>query len=287
MNSGKTENAENEKKFHEFEAHLKSLVDAGKYSEAMDFYEKNSSIIRNVHGDSCTFYSFRIMGVCRSKDIRNFWYEKGYKPSQWMAEGDRLFDSGDYNGAVTAYRNAREVDSDKAGYAMGCAYRAMGNPYESVDAWDEDMAFMKKERNTKALESNPNNAQKWAERGNIDYNLEKWRSAISSYNNSLAIDPDQPEIWFRKGCSHFEDDEYQDALAAYKKVLELKPDHFRAANNSAVAFWKLGRYQQEMQYLDQAASHCPPGSIEYNMIEGNKKTAALQDRKGKSLTFLC
>jgi tetratricopeptide (TPR) repeat protein len=287
MNSGKAENAENEKKFHEFEAHLKSLVDAGEYAGAMDFYEKNHSVTHNILGDSCTFYSFKIVGVCDLKTTQKTWYENGYKPSQWMAEGDRLFDTGDYKGAIEVYYKAIGTDSDKAWYSMGCAYRAMGNPYESVDAWDEDTAFMKKERNAEALESDPNNAQKWAERGNIDYNLEKWRSAISSYNNSLAIDPDQPGIWFRKGCSHFEDDEYHDALAAYKKVLELKPDHFRAANNSAVALWKLGHFQQEMEYLDQAARYCPPDSIEYNMIEGNKKTVALPDRKGKSLTFLC
>ena len=287
MNSGKAENAENEKKFHEFEAQLKSLVDAGKYSEAMDFYEKNSSIIHNIHGDSCTFYCFKIMGVCRSKDIRNYWYEKGYKPSKWMAEGDRLFDLGDYNGAVTAYGKAREVDSDKAWYGMGCAYRAMGNPYESVEAWDEAMAIVKKDRNAEALESNPNDAKSWAERGNFEYYGEHHGSAISSYNNSLAIDPDQPEIWFRKGCSHFEDDQYQDALTAFKKVLELKPDHFRAANNSAVALWNLGQYQQVMEFLEQAAQHCPVKSIEYHSIEGNKKTAVMPERKGKSLTFLC
>lgn len=285
MTSGEGINGENESELQEFEAKMKSLVDEGKFAEAIEFSKNN--IIRNYHGDNCKLYSYKIMGVCYSKDIRNTWKENNYKPSKWMAAGDRLFDKGDYNGAVTAYGKAQAVDSDKALYAKGCAYRAMGNPYESVDAWDEEMAFMNKDDNAEKLESNPNDAKLWAERGDFDFYRDHCHSAISSYNNSLAIDPDQPEIWFRKGCSHFEDDEYQDALAAFKKVMELKPDHFRAANNSAVALWKLGRHQQEMEYLEQAASHCPPGSIEYNSIAGNKKTAALQDRKGKSLTFLC
>jgi tetratricopeptide (TPR) repeat protein len=284
MISGEGINGENESELQEFEVKMKSLVDEGKYSEAIEFSENNR--IRNYHGDSCTLYSYKIMGVCYSNDIRNTWKEEGYKPSKWMAAGDRLFDKGDYSGAVTAYGKARAVDSDKAWYAMGCAYRAMGNPYESVEAWDEATGILMKDNNAKKLESDPNDAPTWAERGNIDYNQENWGSAISSYNNSLAIDPNQPKIWFRNGCSHFEKDQYQEALAAFKKVLELKPDHATAANDAAVALWKLGQYQLVKEYLDLAARHCPPGSIEYGMIEGNKKTASLKSRKGKILTFL-
>lgn len=287
MKSGKADNAENEKKFQEFEVQLKSLVDAGKYSEAMDFYEKNSSIIHNVNGDSCTFYSFKIMGVCYLNDIRNTWKEEGYKPTHWMAAGDRLFDNGDYDGAIKAYQKAIEVDSDKAWYAMGCAYRAMGNPYESVEAWNKATSILMKDKNAEKLESNPNDAQTWAKRGDVDYYGENWGSAISSYNNSLAINSAKPNLWFKKGRSHFEMNQYKDAFESFKKVLELQPDHSNAANDAAVALWKLGRYQQVMKYLDQAGSHCSLESIEYHMIERNKETAALPDRNGKSLTFLC
>jgi len=287
MNSGKNTSEENERKFHEFEAALKSLVDAGKYPDAIDFYNKNNSATYQVRGDSCTFYSFRIMGVCYLKDIQKVWNENGYRPSRWIAEGDRLFDSGNYPDAIKAYYNAVETDSDKAWYAMGCAYRAMGNPYESVEAWDNAMAIKKKDCNLEKLESDPNDASVWTERGNIDYNQENWGSAISSFNNSLALNADQPEIWFRRGCSYFENDKYQEALADFKKVLELQPDHFRAANDAAVALWKFGQYQQVTDYLDLAASHCPPGSIEFQSIQGNIKTASLKKRDGKILTFLC
>jgi tetratricopeptide (TPR) repeat protein len=286
MTSGEETNGEQEKELQKFEAKMKSLVDGGKYAEAIKFSQKNIKILSHYHGDSCTLYSYKIMGVCYLNDIRNSWNEKGYKPSQLMAEGDRLFDKGDYDGAVTAYGKAQETDSDKALYAMGCAYRAMGNPYESVDAWDEDMAFMNKDVNAKKLENNPNDAKLWAERGNFEYTGEHWGPAISSYNNSLAIDPGQPEIWFRKGCSHFEDDEFLDALTAFKKVLELQPDHLYAANDAAVVLCKLGRHAEVMQFLDQSASHCPPGSLQDSMVRRNKETAASQDWKGDHLTFL-
>jgi len=286
MKSGEGIDGENERKLHEFEAKMKSLVDEGKYSEAIEFSKKNGKIIYKYRGDSCKLYSYKIIGVCYSKYNRNIWKEQGYKPSQWMAVGDQLFDAGDYDGAVTAYQKARPVDSEKAWYAMGCAYRAMGNPYESVEAWDEARAILLRDSNARKLEINPNDASGWAERGDVYYNRENWGSAISSYGNSLAIDSGQPKVWFRKGCSHFHEGEYEDALAAFKKALELQPDHFHAANDAAVTLWRLGRYQQAIEYLNQSASHCPPRTIEYTVIEGNKKTASLPDKNGIVLAFL-
>jgi tetratricopeptide (TPR) repeat protein len=287
MNSGKSDNAENEKKFQEFEAHLKSLVDAAKYKEAMDFYKENSSVSHNIHGDSCTFYSFRIMGVCFLKDTQKTWGANGYVPSKWMDKGDRLFNAGDYPGAIEAYNNATGTDSDKAHYAMGCANRAMGNPYESVEEWGTAAAILAKDREAELLEKNPNDPAVWASIGNIDFNQDKWGSALSSYDNSLSIDQKQPKIWFRKGCCHHERRQYPEALDAFRRVLELQPDHCYAANNAAVTLWNLGQYQRVMEYLDQAAQHCPENSLESHSIEDNKKRSLSPDPKGKSLTFLC
>jgi len=59
-----------------------------------------------------------------------------------MAVGDRSFDAGYYDAAIEAYQKARAVDSDKAWYAMGCPYRAMGNPYESVEEWGEAKSIL-------------------------------------------------------------------------------------------------------------------------------------------------
>ena len=71
-----------------------------------------------------------------------------------MAVGDRSFDAGYYDAAIEAYQKARAVDSDKAWYAMGCAYCAMGNPYESVEAGGEAKAIL----HAKNFETNPKNA---------------------------------------------------------------------------------------------------------------------------------
>jgi tetratricopeptide (TPR) repeat protein len=285
MNAVKEINGKNKKELREFEAELKSLVKNGKYAEAIEFSAKNRIV--NYPGDECRLYSYKIMGVCYSHDIRNSWKDQGYKPSKYMASGDHLFDKGYYSKAVFTYLKAIPEDSDKAWYAAGCAYRATGNPYESVEAWDKAMAIVMKRNNAEKLESNPADAAVWAQRGDIDYNLEKWSAAVSSYDHSLAIDARQPKVWFRKGCSHFEMDVYQDALTAFKRVLTLQPDHYVAANDAAVALWSLEKYRWVMKYLEQAASNCPPDAFEYSLIQSNKEKAGLKEKKGKKLTFLC
>ncbi|MCK9593294.1 MAG: tetratricopeptide repeat protein [Methanoregula sp.] len=287
MTSEKIVDAETEKKFREFESHVRSLVKAGKYEEAIDFFDKNREILHKISKEVYKCYSYKIMGFCYLKKTRKILQEQGYTPSQWMAEGDKLFDAKKYNSAINAYYKAIATDSDNAWYAIGCAYRALGNPYESVEAWDEAIAIVTKRNDEKARESDPHNAATWADQGTNDYHQEKWGSAISSFDKSLSLNPDQPNLWFWKGCSHYERSEYQEALTAFKKVLELKPNQAGTENNIAAALWALGQYQQVMEFLDLAWEHCSPDTIDSCMIEGNKKTASLKNREGNSLGIFC
>lgn len=138
-----------EKRFHEFEAQVKTLVDAGNYREALDLLgeEKNCELLYSYLGDSCTCYSFKITGVCLIQDMRRIWREEGFKAPDWMDRGNRLFDLGDYSGAIAAYSEGiGGNDEDKALYARGCAHRAMGNPYESVEDWDNACDILRKNR---------------------------------------------------------------------------------------------------------------------------------------------
>jgi len=84
-------------------------------------------------------YSYKIIGVCRAKNIRKAWSEGGYQPPYWIEAGNTFFDAGNYQQAIEAYykRIDEDREDDRAWYLMGCAYRAMGNPYESVEAWEK------------------------------------------------------------------------------------------------------------------------------------------------------
>jgi tetratricopeptide (TPR) repeat protein len=61
-----------------------------------------------------------------------------------MRAGNCGVGSGNYEGAISAYDKAILENSkdDTAWYAMGCAYRASGNPYESIEACDEAIQIL-------------------------------------------------------------------------------------------------------------------------------------------------
>jgi len=79
---------------------------------------------------------------------KGIWEKDGYHFSPWVEIGNRHFEGGNYKGAISAYEKATLENREDAfaWYAMGCAYRALGNPYESVEAWDEAVSIVRGKR---------------------------------------------------------------------------------------------------------------------------------------------
>lgn len=273
-----------------YEAKIKSLVDEGKYKEAIEYSDEHGRGLYESDVDSCTLYSYKIIGVCRAKDIRKAWSEREYQPPYWIEAGNTFFDAGDYQQAIEAYykRIDENREDDKAWYLMGCAYRAMGNPYESVEAWDEAFSIVQRDTNLEKLEADSDSAPSWAERGDIEYDQENWRAAIDAYRNSLSIDPKQSDIWFRKGCSHFELEEFEEALVMFREATKLDPRHFYALNDIGVIHCRAGRNTEGAKQFRAALSGIPDGSFETPLIRFNLDKAKVQPdgTPVQNLTFL-
>lgn len=254
-----------------YEAKIKSLVDEGRYKEAIEYSEEQGRVLSESDADTCTFYSYKIIGVCLSKNIRKSWSKEGYRPPHWIEVGNTFFDAGDYQQAIEAYykRINENPDDDMAWYLMGCAYRAMGNPYESVEAWEEAFSIVRREANLEELESGSDSALAWAERGDIEYDQENWMAAIDSYRNALSLDLNQPAIWFRKGCSHYEIGEFEEALATFREAVKLDTRNFYALNNIGVIHCRSGRNAKGARYFQAALSVIPDGSFETYFIRSN------------------
>lgn len=288
--SGSQKKGEVDERIAAYEAKIKSLVDEGKYKEAIEYSDEHGSVLYESDVDSCTLYSYKIIGVCRAKNIRKAWSEGGYQPPYWIEAGNTFFDAGNYQQAIEAYykRIDEDREDDRAWYLMGCAYRAMGNPYESVEAWEKAFSIVQRDANLEKLESNSDSAPAWAERGDIEYDQENWRAAIDSYRNALSVDLNQPEIWFRKGCSHYEIGEFEEALVTFREAVKLDTRHFSALNDIGVIHCRSGRNAEGARQFQAALSVIPDGSFETTLIRSNFEKAKDQpDGKPlKNLTFL-
>jgi len=60
-------------------------------------------VLHESNIDTCTFYSYKIIGVCYANYIRKGWEEGGYQPPRWIEAGNALFDAGKYEEAIEAY----------------------------------------------------------------------------------------------------------------------------------------------------------------------------------------
>jgi tetratricopeptide (TPR) repeat protein len=288
--SGSQKKGEVDERIAAYEAKIKSLVDEGKYKEAIEYSDEHGSVLYESDVDSCTLYSYKIIGVCRAKNIRKAWSEGGYQPPYWIEAGNTFFDAGNYQQAIGAYykRIDEDREDDRAWYLMGCVYRAMGNPYESVEAWEKAFSIVQSDANLEKLESNSDNAPAWAERGDIDYDQGNWRAAIDSYRNALSVDLNQPEIWFRKGCCHYEIGEFEEALVTFRETVKLDSRHFSALNDIGVIHCRSGRNAEGAKQFQAALSMIPDESFETSLIQSNLERAKNQPDgiPLKNLTFL-
>jgi tetratricopeptide (TPR) repeat protein len=57
----------------------------------------------------------------------------------------------------------------------------------------------------------------------VEFQLGKWREAISSYTTMLRNDPTNYEGWFDYGEVLFDSGFYQESLKAFNKCISLAP----------------------------------------------------------------
>lgn len=75
----------------------------------------------------------------------------------------------------------------------------------------------------RALEIDPNNKPAWFNRGVILIHLEKYDSAITSFEKVLDIDPENTDAWEAKGYALNKLEYYEKAIECYKKVNIIDP----------------------------------------------------------------
>lgn len=279
-----------------FENKVRKMVIQGRYKDAIGYVDEHFLEILEKLGeyeitfDMCELYSFKIMGVCYSKDIRQKWSEEGYQPPHWIEMGNALFDAGKYEEAIEAYSRRIKEDShdDRAWYLMGCAHRAMGNPYESEEAWETALSIVQRDHAIEKLPDNPDDAKRWAELGDIEYNQKNWKAAAGAYSNSLSVNPDQPDIWFKKGCCHYDLGELEKSLESFRNAVELKPHNYFALNDLGVVYCRLGQVQEGVRQFQMALEAISEKAVENGLIKRNLEKAQVQpdSNVGSQMAFL-
>ena len=136
---------------------------------------------------------------------------------RYYDEGNALFKTKDYAGAIAAYGNATALEP---GY------------YEAWNALADALNKNKQYNNAliasdKAISLNPQYLQGWLNRGTILYMLGQYEDEQKAYDTAITIDPSNTSAWFFKGFSLAGMKKYDEAIAAFDKVKSLDPSYPR------------------------------------------------------------
>ena len=104
----------------------------------------------------------------------------------------------------------------------------------------------------KAIEIQPDYATAWNNRGVTLGNLGDYQKATADFDKAIKIQPDDATAWYNRGVELGNLGDYQKAIAAFDKAIEIQPDDATAWYNRGVALGNLGKYQEEIAAYDKA-----------------------------------
>lgn len=141
-------------------------------------------------------------------------------------EGISYHDKGDFEGAISKYNKALELDKDNL---LALAEKAFS--LLSLKKYDDAIALCKK-----AIEEYPNeNSLKtvYVTYGNALDALKKTDKSIEVYDEGLKIFPEYYQLYFNKGISLASIRKNDEALLCFQKSVTINPYH--ASSNNAIA----------------------------------------------------
>lgn len=110
---------------------------------------------------------------------------------------------------------------------------------------------------TSILETYPNNAAVWSNRGNARVSQHKLQEAVADYNQSIVLAPDQPDPYLNRGAAFEGLQQWEAAIADYNQVLALEPNDAAAYNNRGNAKSGTGDWESALADFQQAAQLNP------------------------------
>lgn len=137
------------------------------------------------------------------------------------AEGIRLEDQGDLDGAAARYEAALAADDG----ARGARARLAMLRFKQAK-WEEAVPLM-----TRAAEENPADGELLIDLGTALLQLDRNDEGITWLQKAVVVVPDSPAAHNNLGVALAKEQRWEEAAAEFQRTLELKPDH-RSAGRS-------------------------------------------------------
>ena len=166
---------------------------------------------------------------------------------EWLDEGNRLYNSGNFQEALVAFENAIQIDPTFAdGYeGKTSALCALGRYQEALTSVET------------ALHLDPNYAASYNDKGNILYEFKWYEDALGYYERALRLESDNIDAYLGRASTLCSLARYQEALAAYERAIELDVNCAVAYDGKAWTLRQLKRYPEALAFSEKAIQFEP------------------------------
>jgi Flp pilus assembly protein TadD len=186
-----------------------------------------------------------------------------------VQDGIRLFEAGNFVGAIAKYDSALEADTRifdewEIYKYLGAAYDGLGKFSEAIEAYDRSIA------------ADPGHADVWVNRGVSYRQTGDLDLATESYDRALELDPENAEAHTSIGVIHILSGDAATAVEYLERSIELDPTQGVSHGNLAFAYGLLGRFDDADESLAR--------SVELGYVNASVVDELLDDLRGQALT---
>jgi tetratricopeptide (TPR) repeat protein len=264
------------------------LIKLGQFNKAEELYE---ILLKQTTDEDEKAHLYHMLGLIKKNQGKYTeaieFYEKSFKAKQkilsptdpnliatYSSIGSVYCNMGEYSKALSYYEKALEIYQKTLPPNhpdLATSYNNIGSVYDSMGEYSKALSYYEKalEIYQKTLPPNhPDLATSYNNIGLVYNNMGKYSKALSYYEKALEIrqktlPPNHPELaisYNNIGLVYNNMGEYSKALSYYEKALEiyqktLPPNHPELAisyNNIGLVYNNMGKYSKALSYYEKA-----------------------------------
>ena len=171
----------------------------------------------------------------------------------------RYWHKGDFDGAITDYTRAIELDPE---YAEAYNYRG----FVHLNNGDIDKAIADY---TKAIDIDQELTEAYKDRATAYLANSDFGNAITDYTKAIQLDPDDTNIYNYRGFAYFRNSEVDKAIDDLSIAIQLKPDSAGAYYNRGIVQLSLQNWEEAKTDLKTAANNQLDVATEFQQSYGS------------------
>lgn len=148
---------------------------------------------------------------------------------------------------------------------------------------DEDLPELDEQIDDRAEDREGWGIRDWYDQAQLDEDKERIKVMTELAERMLKIDPDDPGALSLLAFYQYLNEDHRGAIKTYDRLIELFPNNAAAYNNKALAYKRLGKYQEEENLYRVALS---VGQNDYTALNNLAVNLAHQGRFDEALAIM-